>query len=92
MRWHVALAVLVTGVVALAVAGTRGGTRAGRVPAPPHGRAARPILAAFDALCASGWIAPWACSARSRIHYELHDDGGGWYRGHHNHLHVSWRP
>lgn len=56
------------------------------------GRAARPILAAFDALCASGWIAPWACSARSRIHYELHDDGGGWYRGHHNHLHVSWRP
>jgi hypothetical protein len=54
------------------------------------GRAARPILAALDELCASGWLEPAACRA-DRIRFETTDSGHGWFRGHHNHLHVSWR-
>jgi hypothetical protein len=55
------------------------------------GRAARPILAAFDRLCTTGWIARWACDQRAKIHFELRSTGKGWFRGHHNHLHISWR-
>lgn len=54
------------------------------------GYAAAPILAAFDELCATGWIEPSACARRSRITYETSDGGRGWFRGHHNHMHVSW--
>lgn len=55
------------------------------------GRAASPILAAFDELCETGWIEPSACQRRRRITWETHDTGRGWFRGHHNHLHVSWQ-
>jgi len=53
------------------------------------GAAAAPILGAFDELCATSWIDPVACLRRSRIVYETSDTGRGWFRGHHNHLHVS---
>lgn len=55
------------------------------------GFAASSILAAFDELCATSWLEPDACKRRSRITYETHDTGRGWFRGHHNHLHVSWQ-
>ena len=52
------------------------------------GRVARPILRALDELCTSGWIEAVACRP-DRIRFETSDDGRGWFRGHHNHLHVS---
>jgi hypothetical protein len=52
-------------------------------------RAARPIRAAFRELCDADWIDPDAC-ANDRVTYESVNSGRGWYRGHHNHLHVSW--
>jgi hypothetical protein len=55
------------------------------------GLAASPILAAFDELCAARWIEPAACARRTRIAYETTDTGRGWFRGHHNHMHVSWQ-
>jgi hypothetical protein len=56
------------------------------------GRAARPILAAFRELCATGWIEKAACHLRNRIRFETRDTGQLWFYGHHNHLHVSWLP
>ncbi|HEY5928263.1 MAG TPA: hypothetical protein VIV11_41530 [Kofleriaceae bacterium] len=54
------------------------------------GLAATPLLAAFDELCETGWIDDAACSRRSRIVFETSNTVRGWFRGHHNHLHVSW--
>jgi len=53
------------------------------------GRAAKPILAAFDELCATRWIEPAACR-RHKIQFETRAAGHGWFYGHHNHLHVAW--
>ena len=53
------------------------------------GRAAKPILAAFDELCATRWIEPAACR-RHKIEFETRAAGHGWFYGHHNHLHVAW--
>jgi hypothetical protein len=55
------------------------------------GFAAGPILSAFDDLCATDWIERSACQRRSRITFERTNLGRGWFRGHHNHFHVSWR-
>ena len=54
------------------------------------GRAAAEILAAFDDLCWTHWIERTACERRNRILSETSDTGRGWFRGHHNHMHVSW--
>jgi len=54
------------------------------------GTAATPILAAFDELCETAWIDKAACNRRNRIAFETSDTGRGWFRGHHNHMHVSW--
>jgi hypothetical protein len=54
------------------------------------GHAAAAILGAFDELCATGWIDHAACERRDRIRFETRDTGHGWFRGHHNHLHVSY--
>jgi hypothetical protein len=54
------------------------------------GLAAVPILAAFDELCETEWIERSACERRGRITFETADTGRGWFRGHHNHMHVSW--
>ncbi len=55
------------------------------------GKAARDILAAFDRLCATSWIEPAACAQRGKIVYETRDRGLAWFRGHHDHFHVSLR-
>jgi len=55
------------------------------------GRAAPPILAALVELCTSGWVEREACARRNRIVFETSDTGKLWFRGHHNHLHVSWK-
>jgi hypothetical protein len=52
--------------------------------------AAPPILGAFDELCETGWLEPDACRRRARVVFETLDTRRGWYRGHHNHMHVSW--
>lgn len=54
------------------------------------GLAASPIRAAFDELCETGWIERAACNRSDRITFERADTGRGWFRGHHNHMHVSW--
>ncbi len=54
------------------------------------GKAGPPILAALDELCATAWIDAAACSRRDRVRWEIEPTGRGWFRGHHNHLHVSW--
>ena len=54
------------------------------------GRAARPILAAFDELCSKDWITSEACARRARIQFETRNTHRGWFVGHHNHLHVAW--
>ncbi len=55
------------------------------------GAAAPPILGAFKELCETGWISSWACRPE-RIAFETQSTGRGWFRGHHNHLHVSLSP
>ncbi len=55
------------------------------------GRAAPPILAALRTLCETGWLGREACARRDRIAFETRDTGRFWFRGHHDHLHVSWR-
>ncbi len=54
------------------------------------GKAAMPILAAFDELCRTTWIDTSACRRRDRVRWETKPTGRGWFYGHHNHLHVSW--
>jgi hypothetical protein len=54
------------------------------------GRAARPILRAFDDLCSAGWIEGAACRS-DRIEFETRNQHRGWFYGHHHHLHVSLR-
>jgi hypothetical protein len=54
------------------------------------GAAAPAILGAFDELCDTEWIDVDACARRSRVVFETLDTHRGWFRGHHNHLHVSW--
>src|SRR5262249_5174558 len=53
--------------------------------------AAAPVLqAALRDLCRDGLVAPGAC-AMVRLGFETEDTGRGWYAGHENHIHVSWR-
>jgi hypothetical protein len=54
------------------------------------GAASAPIQHALQRACAAGTIDADAC-ARVRLGYETSDTGLRWYRGHHNHMHVSWR-
>ncbi len=53
-------------------------------------RAVVPIRRVLDRACAAGTITADAC-ARIKLGYEVADTGRLWYRGHHNHMHVSWR-
>jgi hypothetical protein len=53
------------------------------------GLVAQPVLAAFDELCAHGWIDRDACTRRRRIRFERTNTGAGWFYGHHNHLHLA---
>ena len=52
------------------------------------GRAAAPIIAAFDELCRTRWIDAFACR-REKIRFETRNKGHGWFFGHHDHLHVA---
>jgi len=54
------------------------------------GRVGPPLDDALDGLCRAGLATREAC-ARRRLTYETVDRGRGWFLGHHNHLHVSWR-
>jgi len=54
------------------------------------GLAAPPIQRALERACTKRTIELVAC-ARIKIAYETEDTGRLWYRGHHGHMHVSWR-
>ena len=55
------------------------------------GRVGVPVEAAIQQLCAEGYIAnnnP-VCRGRLSLAYETVDEGRGWFRFHHHHLHMS---
>lgn len=43
---------------------------------------------AIDQLCSAGWYSGPACRGTA-LAYETVDEGRGWYRFHHHHMHVS---
>jgi len=53
------------------------------------GKAGPIIKQAFKTLCDKGWIDENACK-KDRLAYEETDQGYGWFRFHHHHMHVSY--
>ena len=48
------------------------------------------IEAAMPTLCAGGWLPQTACNkVKSKLAYEVTDQGYGWYYFHHHHMHLS---
>jgi len=54
------------------------------------GRAGGMIEQAFEQLCAWGWITEEACQVEHKFAYEIIDEGWGFYRFHHHHMHISF--
>jgi hypothetical protein len=49
-----------------------------------------PVLElAMDTLCDEGWLTGAACGTSRPMWYEVVDEGMGWYRFHHHHMHVD---
>ncbi len=49
-----------------------------------------PVLEmAMDNLCTDGWLTGAACGTNSPMWYEVVDEGMGWFRFHHHHMHVD---
>lgn len=49
-----------------------------------------PVLeVAMDNLCNDGWLSGAACASQIPLWYEVVDEGMGWYRFHHHHMHVD---
>lgn len=44
---------------------------------------------AMDVLCGDGWLSGTPCTSNRALAYEVTDNGYGWYRFHHHHLHIS---
>ena len=53
------------------------------------GRVGPLIESAVAQLCSAGWISGVACTDGLSLAYETVDDGAGWFRFHHHHLHMS---
>lgn len=47
------------------------------------------VESAIDQMCTAGWLTGRACTSSRAIAYETTDNGYGWYRFHHHHLHIS---
>jgi len=54
------------------------------------GKAGGMIEQAFEMLCDWGWIKEDACLVRRKFAYEFVDEGWGFYRFHHHHMHISF--
>jgi hypothetical protein len=53
------------------------------------GKAGPLIEMAIDKLCEGGWLTGKSCTTK-KLAYEIEDQGHGWYRFHHHHIHVSF--
>jgi hypothetical protein len=50
------------------------------------------VLAAMPRLCAAGYLPAAACTAaKTKLAFEVTNEGRGWYQFHHHHLHISLR-